>query len=331
MLTRRETLACGLYGLLYGLGLAAGLPASARAQSWPSQTIRLVVPFATGGSTDVLARRLADKLKTSLGQPVIVENRPGAGGTLGSDYVAKSAPDGHTLLMGVTGTHGVAPSLFPNLPYQPLRDFAPVSLVVAAPLVLVAHPSVPAKTLSEFIALAKAEPNTLTYGTPGNGTSMHLTGVMFDLKAGTKLVHVPYRGSAPALTDLVGGQIKTMYGDLLVVLPQIRAGAIRAIAVTSKTRNPLLPDVPTMDEAGLPGFEVRSWQGLFAPAGTPPAIVERLSKEARAALESPDVKEFFASQGFHVGGGTPAEFQALVASEVARWAEIVKSGNVRPE
>jgi tripartite-type tricarboxylate transporter receptor subunit TctC len=327
MLTRREIFALGLTGWgAYARGSAPVL-----AQDWPNQPIRLVVPFAAGGSTDALARRLAEKLRVSLGQSVVVENRGGAGGTIGSDFVAKSAPDGHTLLMGVTGTHGVAPSLFPNLPYHPLRDFTPVSLVVTAPLVLVCHPDVEAKTLGEFVALAKARPNTLTYGTPGNGTSMHLTGVMFDLKAGTKLVHVPYRGSALALTDLMGGRISTMFGDLLVVMPQVKAGAIRPIAVTSRSRNPLLPNVPTMDEAGLPGFESLSWQGLFAPVGTPPAIVERLSREVRAAMESADVKEFFAAQGFYVSGGPPAELQALVSSEIARWAEIVKAGNVRPD
>jgi tripartite-type tricarboxylate transporter receptor subunit TctC len=323
MLTRRNA-------LKGGLALTLCAPA-ARAQSWPSQNIKLVVPFPPGGSTDVLARRLAEGLRVSLGQPVIVENRGGAGGTIGSDFVAKSAPDGYTLLMGVTGTHGVAPSLYPNLTYQPLKDFAPVSLVVSSPLVLVTNPSVDAKTLKDFIALAKAQPETLTYGTPGNGTSMHLTGVMFDLKAGTKLVHVPYRGSAGALTDLMSGQIKTMFGDLLVVLPQIRAGTIHAIAVTSKVRNPLLPDVPTMDEAGLPGFEVLSWQGLFAPAGTPPDVVERLSKEVRAVMESKDVKEFFAAQGFEVGATTPDQFKSFVGSEVARWAEIVKAGNIQAQ
>ena len=324
MLTRRDTLTAGL------IGLALAIAGPAQAQTWPSQNIRLVVPFPPGGSTDVLARRLAEGLRERLGQTVIVENRGGAGGTIGSEFVAKSAPDGYTLLMGVTGSHGVAPSLYPNLGYQPQRDFAPISLLVSAPLVLVVNPEVPAKTLKDFIALAKAQPDTLTYGTPGNGTSMHLTGVTFDLQAGTKLIHVPYKGSAGALTDLLSGQIKSMFGDLLVVLPQIRAGKINALAVTSKDRNPLLPDVPTMTEAGLPGFEVLSWQGLFAPAGTPPAVVERLSKEVRAVMESKDVKDFFAAQGFLVGATTPAEFTAFVGSEVKRWGEIVKAGNVKP-
>lgn len=313
------------------LAAALAAPAVARAQPWPSRPVRLVVPFPPGGSTDLLARRLAERFSTTLGQSVVVENRPGAGGTTGSDVVAKAAPDGHTLLMGVTGTHGVAPSLYPALPYQPLRDFAPVSLVVRAPLVLVVHPAVPARTLAEFTAAAKAAPASITYGTPGNGTSMHLTGVMYDLAAGTQLVHVPYRGSAAALNDLVAGTLKTMFGDLLVVLPQIRAGTIRAIAVTSAARNPLLPEVPTFAEAGLPGFEALSWQGLFAPAGTPEPVVERLSAETRAALELPEIREFFSAQGFLVGGSTPAAFRALVAAEIAKWGRVVREGRVTPD
>jgi tripartite-type tricarboxylate transporter receptor subunit TctC len=318
--------------LLFTLLLLASPAAlsGAYAADWPAHPVRVVIPFGAGSATDIIPRIVFDQVGRDLGQQFIIENRGGAGGTIGSEFVAKSAPDGYTLLMGVTGSHGVAPSLYPNLGYQPLRDFAPISLLVSAPLVLVVNPEVPAKTLKDFIALAKKEPDTLTYGTPGNGTSMHLTGVTFDLQAGTKLIHVPYKGSAGALTDLLSGQIKSMFGDLLVVLPQIRAGKINALAVTSKDRNPLLPDVPTMAEAGLPGFEVLSWQGLFAPAGTPPAVVERLSKEVRAVMESKDVKDFFAAQGFLVGASTPAEFTAFVGSEVKRWGEIVKAGNVKP-
>ncbi len=302
----------------------------AQAQPWPSRPLRIVVPFPPGGSTDLLARRLAEKLSIALGQTVLVDNRAGAGGVTGADHVAKSAPDGHTLLMGVTSL-SVAPALFRNLPFDPLKDLAPVSLVVTAPLVLVRHPSLPAATLADFIALAKREPGTITYGTPGNGTSMHLTGVMFDLAAGTQLVHVPYRGSAAALNDLVAGQLKTMFGDLLVVLPQLRAGTIAAIAVTSRTRNPLLPDLPSMDEAGLSGFEGISWQGLFAPSGTPAEIKERVAAETARAMQSEDVRDFFAAQGFAVGGGTPAEFRDFFAAETAKWARVVQVGHVRPD
>ena len=316
------------------LALAAASPVAAspvatRAQSdWPARPLRIVVPFAPGGSTDLMARRLAERLTQTLGQTVLVENRPGAGGVTGSDYVAKAAPDGLTMLFGVTGTHAIAPSLIPALPYQPLRDFAPITLVVRAPLVLVVHPALPVHSLADYIAAARARPGTLTYGTPGNGTSMHLTGVMFDQAAGTQTTHVPYRGSAMALNDLVGGTLASMWGDLLVVLPQIRAGAVRAIAVTSATRNPLLPDVPSVAAAGLPGFEALSWQGIFAPAATPPAVVERLSAEIRAAIEQPDIRDFFAGQGFLMGGSTPAAFTAMVGAEIAKWAKVVRDGKV---
>ncbi|MBL6457079.1 tripartite tricarboxylate transporter substrate binding protein [Belnapia sp. T6] len=305
------------------------LASAASAQDWPGRPIRIVVPFPPGGSTDLLGRRVAEKLSPALGVPVVLENRPGAGGTTGSEMVARAAPDGTTLLFGVTGTHGVAPSLFPRLGYDPLRDFAPVSLVVTAPLVLVTRPDLPARTLAEFIALAKSEPGAITYGTPGNGTSMHLTGVMFDMQAGTRLTHVPYRGSGPALNDLVAGNLATMFGDLLVVLPQLRAGTIRAIAVTGATRHPLLPDVPTIAEAGLPGFLALSWQGLFAPAGTPRAIIERLVIEVRSALAAPELRDFFAGQGFAIEVGSPEELRSLLETEIPKWAAVVKAGQVR--
>ncbi|WP_149538585.1 Bug family tripartite tricarboxylate transporter substrate binding protein [Siccirubricoccus phaeus] len=305
------------------------LSGAAAAQDWPSRPIRLVVPFPPGGSTDLLARRIGEKLSPALGQPVVVENRPGAGGTTGSEMVARAAPDGATILFGVTGTHGVAPSLFPRLGYDPLKDFAPISLVVTAPLVLVVRRDLPARDLAGFIAAAKAAPGDITYGTPGNGTSMHLTGVMFDMQAGTRLSHVPYRGSGPALNDLVAGNLATMFGDLLVVLPQLRAGTIRALAVTGAQRHPLLPEVPTMAEAGLPGFLALSWQGLFAPAGTPPAIVARLANEVHAAVTAPDMREFFASQGFAIEGSAPEVFRALLETEIPKWAAVVKAGQVR--
>ncbi len=311
------------------LALATAAPLAARAQpDWPGRPLRLVVPFAPGGSTDLMARRIAERLTRTLGQTMLVENRPGAGGVSGADFVARAPADGLTLLFGVTGTHGIAPSLNPGLPYQPLRDFAPVTLVVQAPLVLVVHPALPVHSVRDLIATAKAAPASITYGTPGNGTSMHLTGVMFDQAAGTQTIHVPYRGSAMALNDLVAGTLSCMWGDLLVVLPQLRAGTIRAIAVTSAARNPLLPEVPSVAEAGLPGFEALSWQGIFAPAGTPPAVVERLSAEIRAAIELPEIRDFFAAQGFLMGGTTPAAFTTMVGAEIAKWAKVVRDGGV---
>ncbi|MEI6161124.1 MAG: tripartite tricarboxylate transporter substrate binding protein, partial [Roseococcus sp.] len=290
--------------------------------------LRIIVPFPPGGSTDVLARRLAERLTVTLGQTVLVENRPGAGGTTGADLVAKSPPDGLTLLMGVTGSNAIAGSLYPSLPYDPVRSFSPISRLVSAPLVLVVNPRLPIQDVAGYRAAALAAPGTLTYATPGNGTSMHLTGVLFGQSAQVSLQHVPYRGSAQAMTDLISGQVMSAFADVLVVLPMLRAGTLRPLAVTSAARHPLLPEVPTMQEAGLPGFEAASWQGLFAPAGTPPAIIERLYTEIAAAMQAEEIRDGFARQGFLVGATTPAEFAAFVAAETAKWAAVVRAGQV---
>jgi tripartite-type tricarboxylate transporter receptor subunit TctC len=296
----------------------------ALAQDFPSKPIRIIVPFPPGGSTDIIGRRIAEKFQASMGQPVLVENKPGAGGAVGSEQVAKAAADGYTLGIGVTGSHAVSYSLNPKLPYQ-AKDFDPISLVVSAPLTIVVNPSVPAKNLKELVALNQA----LNHGTPGNGTSMHLTAEMFNLAARTKFVHVPYKGTAGALNDLMGGQIQMMFGDFLVTLPQVKAGKIRALAVTSLQRHPLLLEVPTVAESGYPGFEALSWQGLFAPAGTPPAVMARLNAELRKAVTATDMQEYFASQGFFVGGNSPAEFRAFIDKEIPKWAQIVKAANVK--
>ena len=309
------------------LGAVYAMPAFA--QTFPARPIRIIVPFPPGGSTDLLARRLAEKLTASLGQTVLVENRPGAGGTTGADIVAKSPPDGHTLLMGVTGSNAIAASLFPNLPYDPVRSFAPLSRLVSAPLLLVVNPQHAARDVAGFIAAARTTPGGLTYATPGNGTSMHLTGVMFGLAAGVELQHIPYRGSAQAMTDLLSGQVQSAFADVLVALPMVRAGQLRALAVTSAARHPLLPDVPTLQESGLAGFEAASWQGLFAPAGTPAPVMERLHAEVARAMALPDVRDSFAVQGFVVESTTPAEFGPFIAAEVAKWAAVVRAGNVR--
>ncbi|MGQ0510287.1 MAG: Bug family tripartite tricarboxylate transporter substrate binding protein [Betaproteobacteria bacterium] len=293
------------------------------AQTFPSKPIRIVVPFPPGGSTDIIGRRIAEKFQASMGQPALVENKPGAGGAIGADQVAKSPADGHTLLIGVTGSNAVSYSLNPKLPYQP-KDFDPVSLVVSAPLTIVVGPAVQAKNLKELAALNLP----LNHGTPGNGTSMHLTAEMFNLAAGTKFVHVPYKGTAGALNDLIGGQIQMMFGDFLITLPQVKAGKIRALAVTSAQRHPLLPEVPTVAESGYPGFEALSWQGMFAPAGTPPAVLAKLNAELVKAIGAPDMKEYFATQGFFVGGNSPAGFRAFIDNEIPKWARIVKGANV---
>ena len=309
---------------VFALAVAVG----AQAQPFPNRVVRIVVPFPPGGSTDLLARKLAEKLQGSMGQPVIVENKPGAGGAVGSEFVAKAPPDGYTVMMGVTGSHGISVSLNPKLPYHPLKDFAPISMVVSAPLVIVVGPSFPANTLAEYVAYAKSKPEQVTHSSPGNGTSMHLTGEMFNLAAGLRLVHVPYKGSAGAVNDLIGGQVQSMFGDFLVVLPQVKAGRIRALAVTSARRHPLLPDVPTVAESGYPGFEALSWQGLFAPAGTPADVVARLNAETVKALSSEDFREAFAKQGFLVAGSTPQEFRAFIEAEIPKWARIIKAGHV---
>ena len=303
------------------------LATPAMSQGWPTRPVRIIVPFPPGGSTDLLARRLAERLTLALGQTVVVENRPGAGGTTGADFVSKSAPDGHTLLMGVTGSNAIAQSLYASLPYDTVRGFAPVSRLVSAPLVLCVNPAHPARDVAGYIAAARA--GAVTYATPGNGTSMHLTGVMFAQAAGVELTHVPYRGSAQALTDLVAGTVASAFADLLVVMPQIRASTVRPLAVTSAARHPLLPEVPTVAETGLPGFEAASWQGLFAPPGTQPAVLERLHAETARAMQSAEIRDEFARQGFLVEATTPAAFAAFVASETTRWGAVVRAGNVR--
>jgi tripartite-type tricarboxylate transporter receptor subunit TctC len=312
-----------------GALLLASAAAPAMAQAWPSRPIRIVVPFPPGGSTDLLARRLAERMGPRLGQTVLVENRPGAGGTTGADLVAKSAPDGHTLLVGVTGSNAIAASLFPNLPYDPVRDFAPVSRLVAAPLILVVNPQHPARDVAGFIAAARAATATpITYATPGNGTSMHLTGELFAQTARVPLTHVPYRGSAQATTDLIAGQVQSAFADFLVSLPHVREGRLRAIAVTSAARHPLLPEVPTIAESGLPGFEALSWQGLFAPAGTPAPILARLHAEVVDALAAPEIREPFAQQGFVVAASAPEDFASFIRAEVEKWRAVVRAGNI---
>ena len=314
--------------------LSALAAPAVRAQSYPSRPLRIVVPFPPGGSTDLLARRIGEALTKSLAQPVVVENRPGAGGTTGADFVAKAPADGYILLLGVTGSNAISVSLYPKLPYNPVSDFTPVTQVVSAPLVLVVNAASGIKSVRDYVSAARTKP--LTYASPGNGTSMHLTGEMFALAAGVTLTHVPYKGSAGALNDLLAGTADSMFGDFLVVLPQIRAGKVLALGVSSSQRHPLLPDVPTIAEAGaglgsLPTLEAASWQGLFAPPGTPRDIVARLNAEVIKALDSAEIKGFFSPQGFIVAGSTPEQFKALVESEVQKWGRIVKAANVKLE
>lgn len=308
---------------LIGPGLAA-------AQAFPGKPLKIVVPFPPGGSTDLLARRIGEKLAAALGQPVVVENRPGAGGATGSVEVARAAADGHTMLFGVTGTHAISPAINPKLGYDPRADFAAVAIVVSAPLVVVVRAESPHKTLADLLTWARANPQRLTHGSPGNGTTMHLTGEMFALATGSTLTHVPYKGSAPATQDLLGGQIEAMFSDLLVALPLVQGGKLRALAVTSRQRHPLLPAVPTMAEADarqLGDFESLSWQGLFVPAGTPAPVLERLNAEVVKALRAADLKDFFAERGFVVEARSLDESRRFHDAEVAKWTRIVKMVN----
>lgn len=305
----------------------AMLAGVAHAQPYPAKPIRIIVPFPPGGSTDLMARRIGEKLQAAWGQPVVVDNRPGAGGTTGAEALARSAPDGYTIGFGVTGTHSISP-LVTKLAYDPQRDFTPISLVVSAPLVLVVGPSVPARTIAEVTALAKAKPGVLTHGTPGNATSMHLTGELYDLQAGVKTTHVPYKGSANAMNDLLGGQISMMWADVLVALPHIKSGKIQPIATTGPARHYTLPDVPTVTESGLAGVETASWQGLFGPAGMPRDVVGKLNAEIVASLKLADIQEFLRGLGFVPIGSSPEAFAAHLQAEITKWSRVVRAANV---
>lgn len=296
----------------------------ASAQTYPSRPIRLVVPFPAGGTTDILAREVGQRLTLSFGQSVVIDNRPGAGGNIGSDLVAKSAPDGYTLLMGTVGTHAINPSLYARMPYDNVKDFAPVILVASVPNVLEVTPSLPVNSVRELIKLAKEKPGQINFASSGSGTSIHLSGELFKTMAGVDMTHIPYKGSAPAITDLIGGQVQVMFDNLPSSLPQIKAGKLRALAVTSVQRAPALPDVPTIAESGLPGFEASSWFGVLAPAGTPPAIIARLNADLGQWLQSPDAREKLLAQGALAAGGSPEAFAAHIRAETEKWARVVK-------
>ena len=305
--------------------IAAPFTFAQSAANYPAKPVRLVVPFPAGGTTDILARAVAQKLSEAWGQQVIVDNRPGAGGNIGSDLVAKSTPDGYTLLMGTVGTHAINPSLYKNMPYDHVKDFAPVILVAGVPNVLVVNPSLPVHSVSELIAYAKANPGKLNFASSGNGTSIHLSGELFKAMTGVEMTHVPYKGSAPALTDLIGGQVQLMFDNLPSSLPFIRAGKLRALAVTSGARAAALPDLPTLAESGLPGFEASSWFGVLAPAGTPRDIVAKLNGAIASWLASPAAKEKLLAQGAIAAGGTPDDFARHIDAETSKWAKVVKA------
>jgi len=307
----------------------ASLAAVAQAQAWPSKPIKWVVPFAPGGTTDILARTVGEKLAVALGQPVIIENKPGAGGGVGAEFTAKSAPDGYTIMGGTISTHAINASLYKSLPYDPVKDFVAITLIARVPNMLVINPSVPAKDVKELIALLKANPGKYSFASSGNGTSQHLSGELFKSMSGTDMQHIPYKGSPPALQDVVGGQVAMTFDNITTALPLAKAGKLRALAVTTAKRSSVAPDVPTLAESGLPGFEVGSWQGVFAPAGTPPEIVKRLNAEIVKALNMPDVRDKLSGLGAEIVADSPEEFSALVKAEVAKWADVVKKSGAK--
>lgn len=299
------------------------------ATAYPSKPIKLVVPFAAGGTTDILGRATAAEL-TKAGMQTVVENRPGAGGNIGAEMVAKSAPDGYTLLMGTVGTHGINQSLYGRLPYDPVKDFAPITLLAMVPNVLVVNPNLPVSGVRDLIALAKSKPGKLNYASSGNGTSIHLSGELFKTMTGTYMTHIPYRGSAPALTDLIGGQADLMFDNLPSALPHIKAGRLRALAVTSDKPSPALPGVPTIAEAGpVKGYEATSWFGVLAPAGTPAEIVSKLQQTLSKALASPEMREKLVAQGAEPVGDTPDHFARHIQAETAKWAQVVKTSGAK--
>ncbi len=317
---------------LVGLTIAAAslLPGVVKAQ-YPDRPIRYVIPFPPGGSTDFTGRTLGKGISDILNQPVVIENRAGAGGNVGAGYVARSAPDGYTILQGTIGTHGINPTLYKNLAYDAQKDFVPVARMTAGTNVLVIHPDVPATTVQELIEYAKANPGKLNMGSSGAGSSIHLSGELFQLMTDTKFTHVPYRGGGPALSDLLAGHIQLMFDNLNVSTPHIEAGRLRALGVTTPTRSPRLPDVPTLDEAGVKGYDVTSWSGVFAPAGTPQEIVQVLNKTINDALSSDDIRRRYEEAGVQIDLMSVAEFNAFVDSEIKRWGDIVRQANITVE
>jgi len=314
---------------LAAFALAPSLVAAAD-DAWPSKPIRIVVPFAAGGTSDILARTLGDKLQSALKQTVIIDNRAGAGGVIGADSVAKAPADGYTLLLGTIATHAINPALMPKMPYDAIKDFTPVFLIGGISNVVLVGPDSPYKTVKDIIAAAKAKPGTLTFASAGQGTSQHLSGETFKLLAGVDMTHVPYKGSAPAIQDVMGGQVPLSFETVTVAGPHIASGKVRALAVTSARRSRALPNVPTLQEAGVPGFDVASWQAFYVRAGTPEAVVQRLNAELEKIVAQPDVKAKMDGLGVEHTASTPAQFAEFNRVELAKWQKVVKEGKVQP-
>ena len=313
------------------LALLCALPLLAAADTYPSKPIRFVVPYPAGGPLDTIARLLGQKVSESVKQPVVVDNKPGAGGNIGADAVAKSPADGYTILMGAVATHAINPTLYASIPYDPVRDFIPVTQVASTPNVLVVNPSVPAASVREFIAYAKANPGKLNFGSGSTGSAGHLAGELFKTMAGVEMTHVPYKGAAPAMNDLVGGQIQLMFDNLASSLGQVKAGRVRALAVTTARRTSLAPDLPTIAESGLPGFDINTWFGIFVPANTPREVVERLHAQFTRALALPDVKERMLALGAEPVGSRPDEFAAYIRAEGEKYARLIKASGAKAD
>jgi tripartite-type tricarboxylate transporter receptor subunit TctC len=311
--------------------LSSAVPIAGAQAAWPEKSITYVVPFAPGGNTDTLARLIGQKLAPLLGQPVIVENRPGAGGNIGSDFVAKAKADGYTILGGTISSHAINPSIYPKMPYDPVKAFEPITLIGTSPLVLVVGADSPYKTLKDLLAAAKAKPGDLTFASPGTGTSPHLAGELLKSVAHVDLTHVPYKGSGPAVTDLIAGHVRFMFDTTLIVGSHVKAGKLRPLAVTSSKRTQSLPEVPTIGEAGVPGYEITSWQAVFAPAGTAKPIVQKLNTEIVRVLKMPDVQERLVGLGVDVVAGTPEQLGEFQRAELAKWAKVVKEANIKAE
>jgi tripartite-type tricarboxylate transporter receptor subunit TctC len=308
-------------------GLA--VPATGTAQGYPVRPVKLVVPFPPGGPLDATGRLIAQKLTEAWGQSVVVENKPGAGGNIGADLVAKSTPDGYTILLGALSTHAVNPSLYANMPYDAVKDFVPITLLATTPNVLVVNPSLPVNSVKELVAYAKANPGKLSFGSGSNGSAGHLAGELFKVDTGTDIVHIPYKGGAPATQALLAGDVQFMFDNLANATPQVKAGKVKALAVTTAERSKLAPDLPTMAEAGLPGFDISTWYGLMAPAGTPKDVIAKWNAEVTRILSSPEVRDRLAAQGAEAAPTTPEQFAAFIQREIAKYARIVKASGAK--
>ena len=313
----------GLQIAAVSVALLGAVPAMAQV-AYPTKPVTIVVPFAAGGTTDILARLMGQYLSTELGQPVVVDNRAGAGGNIGGQYASKAPADGYTLFMGTVGTHAINTALYKKMPFDHIKDFAPLSRVAMVPNLLVANPAQPFKTVPEMIAYAKANPGKINFGSPGNGSSPHLSGELFKSMAHVDLTHIPYKGSAPAVTDLLGNQIAIMFDNLPSVIPHVRSGKLHAIAITTAKRSSELPNIPTIAEAGVPGYEAMSWFGLFAPAATPAPVLAKISAALTKVLANPEVKKKIADQGGEPANDTPAQFATFIQAETSKWAKVVK-------